>query len=268
MAASVGLFIQARSNSERLPGKIYAGLPEAGAPALIEHLFRRMSHVEGADVVAVLVPAGDELLIEFLRSREILHFPGSELDVRDRYRQAARHFGVELVVRATGDNPLTDPSVAADTIREIKIASADLLSFSNLPLGIAVESFRVSALFDDSCPDLPEYREHVSLHIKHHPERFSVTHLDHPLTAHEPAHSLPRLTVDTAQDLSVVRRVILELGPDATTAEILALRARRPELFHGNALVEQRMFSRPKAAVLIPKSPGHSHVAYSSRSTG
>lgn len=250
MSASVGLFIQARSNSERLPGKIYAGLPEPDGAALIEHLFRRMSRVEGADVVALLIPESDQLLIDFLSERELPFFLGPELDVRERYRLAARHYGVEYVVRATGDNPLTDPEVAAETIRELRTSGADLLSFSNLPLGIAVESFRTQALFDDSFPDSLEHREHVSLHIKHNPDHFSVQHLNHRYA--QPGDLLPRLTVDTAQDLTVVRRVIRELGPDATTPEVLALWAARRDLFVGNAQVEQRSFARP----LVIPAPG------------
>ena len=262
MAATVGLFIQARSNSERLPGKIYAGLPEPGDAGLIEHLFRRMSRVRGADVVAVLVPAEDELLIEFLRSREIPHFAGPEQDVRARYREAARHYGVEFVVRATGDNPLTDPVVAADTILALRESGADLLSFSNLPLGLAVESFCTRALLDDTCADTPEYREHVSLHIKHNPERFLVSHPQHPCAAGHIASALPRLTVDTAQDLAVVRRVFRELGPDAGTPAILELWVRQRDLFAGNAQVEQRSFARPAVHASLSRESVPARGAY------
>ncbi len=253
MSARVGLFIQARSNSERLPGKIYAGLPEPGDVALILHLYRRLSRVAGVDVVRLLVPESDAALWDFCRAHGVDAFGGSELDVRERYRQAAVHFGVDLVVRATGDNPFTDPLVAAQTIEELKASGADLLSFHNLPLGVAVEAFRTEALLRESADERPEYREHVSLHIKHNPESFVVLHPEHELTVS--GSPLPRVTVDTPADLSVVRRLYRELGPQADTRALLELWRKRPDLFAANAHVEQRVFpklarqSRPVRAV-------------------
>lgn len=236
--------IQARSNSERLPGKIYAGLPEPGSPALLEHIYRRLGTVRGADVLCVLIPDSDELLRDFCQARGIAFFVGPEQDVRSRYRMAAEHFGLSIVVRATADNPLTDPGVAEDTISMIRGSDFDLLSYSNLPLGMAVESFRRSALDADVPYLLPEHAEHVSLHIKHHPELFSVEHLSHPLAKDFSPGSLPRLTVDTASDLSVVRRVVRLLGPDARATEILQLWMTSPQTFSANRDVVQRSFAR------------------------
>ena len=242
----IGIFIQARSNSERLPGKVYAGLPVPGDCSVLEHIYRRMLTVTWAQEVVVLIPASDRLLADFCRSRQMLTYGGPEDDVRERYRRAAKYFNVDLVVRATGDNPCTDPRLALDTIREMITSDADLLSYSNLPLGVAVEMFRTDALMSDAVAPESAHREHVSLHIKHNPELYKVVHLEHPLTRGR--HALPRLTVDTLEDLRVARNVYRMLGNDFTTEEVLKLFDERPELFEENRDVQQRAFV-PELAV-------------------
>ncbi len=242
MQSKVGIFIQARGNSERLPGKIYAGLPEPGAPSVLEHIHRRLKSVKEADLVVVLVPEGESMLQEYCRSRGMEVMGGPEHDVRRRYRLAADKYDCDIIVRATGDNPCVDPGVASDTIREIRERKADLLSFSNLPLGVAVEALRREALMSDEIISEPSHREHVSLHIKHNQDVFRVTHLEHPLMEAF-GDSPPRLTVDTIEDLRVVRKVYEQLGADFSTEQVLKLFTEQPMLFRENGSVRQRTFA-------------------------
>ena len=237
-----GLFIQARSGSTRYPGKIFQGLPEQGAPSVIEHIYSRLKNIRGVDVCSVLVPENDARLIEFLMKKNIPCFTGSEDDVRQRYRDAAVYYDTDIVVRATGDNPCVDPVIAADTLDMIsRRTGLDLFSFYNLPLGVAVEAFRRKALLDDSANPLPEYKEHVSLHIKKNPKNFRILHADHPLPFHH-SENLPRLTLDTAEDLEVIRNVFRRLGSEFLTADVLRLHKQEPELFMENSHVIQKIF--------------------------
>ena len=244
IAPRIGILIQARSNSTRLPGKIYLGLPENGERAQIEHVYRRMLRVPGVAVVALVVPENDLRLIQWCRLHRVEHFIGSELDVRERYRAATRHYGLDLVVRATGDNPCVDPIIAGDAVAAMLSGQHDLLSFSNLPLGCAVEVFQSAALMSDMVAARPEHREHVSLHIKHNPDLFRVSHPTHAHGDERLAPGIPRVTVDTAEDLSVVRALFSRLGPDFGVPEILSLYESEPDLFSANAYVEQRVFAK------------------------
>lgn len=241
----IGLFIQARSNSGRLPGKIYAGLPDDESPSILEHIVARLSGIPRVDVLAVLIPSTDFILQEWCLERGIEFVTGPENDVRERYRLAARHFETDLIVRATGDNPCVDPGVAADTIEEMLHRQTDLLSFANLPLGVAVEIFTAAALSDDEIPVREHHREHVTLHIKHSPDRFRVLHLDHPALPAAGEMRLPRLTVDRAEDLIVVRRVFQELGFDFRLADVLELFELWPDFFRDNESVRQRSIRPP-----------------------
>lgn len=247
MEGRTGIFIQARANSSRLPGKIFERLqPDRANSSVLETICERLSGVPNSTCV-VLIPDNDPQLRDWCQQRGLQYFAGSEHDVRDRYRKAAERFGVDVIVRATGDNPCVDPEIAAASVQLLRKDGADLMAYANLPLGIAVEVFRRSALDSDAVPATLPHREHVSLHIKHHPERFRVDHRDHWFTPPRGTVALPRLTVDTPQDLAVVRRVFAELGPDFYTSAVLELYRQRPELFAENASVAQRTFEAVSA---------------------
>jgi len=237
------IFIQARSGSMRHPGKVFEAIPDPASPAMIEHIYRRMSAVEGGDVVAVLIPREDVRLFDFCNARKMEVFTGPADDVRERYRLASLHYDTKLVVRATGDNPCVDPAIAAETVRKMKESpDLDLFSFSNLPLGTAVEAFRRDALFDDRFGADPLHAEHVTLHIKHNPDHFRVVHAEHELMKHFSIKP-PRVTVDTAEDLAVVRTLFRELGNDFTLYEFMEWASTHPDLMTGNAHIEQRVFT-------------------------
>ena len=237
------VLIQARSASVRLPGKIYEPVPESSSPSILDHVVRRMQLANVGPVV-VLIPEDDTLLADYLSVRRIEFLRGPHEDVRARYRHAARAMNLDLVVRATADNPALDPICAARSVREIQSRNLDLFSFSSMPLGTGVEVFTAAALLSDSLEG-PEYSEHVSLHIKHAPDRFRVEHS--PWREGLPPE-LPRLTVDTREDLEVVRSVFRKLGVDFTLDQLMELFASNPELFAGNRHVVQKTFLPPGAS--------------------
>ncbi len=233
------VYVQARSSSTRLPGKVFEGIPDAGSPSILEHVVRRMRAAE-AGPVFVLIPAGDELE-RYLALKNIPFITGPMDDVRERYRAAARQHATEIIVRATADNPALDPLCARRSVEELISRRLDLFSFSGMPLGTGVEVFTAQALLSDTI-DGPEYREHVSLHIKHVPDRFRIEHI--PWRENLPAE-LPRVTVDTPEDLDVVRAVFRALGPDFSLPDLMELFESNPGLFQGNAHVVHKTFPAP-----------------------
>lgn len=233
----VGILIQARSTSTRLPRKIFAPIPEKSETLLIDHVWNRLQGT-GFDVLSFVIPDTDSELIDYCKRRRYEFFTGSLDDVRDRYRKAASHYSLEYVVRATGDNPCVDTRVCAETIREIKTRQWDHFAFDDLPLGCAVEAFSSEALNTDVGDDNPDYLEHVSVHIKKHPELFKIHYKQ--MTTH-PSQKKPRLTVDTPQDLEVVRQVFRKLARyDFTWEDALDLYEKEPQIFQLNEGIEQR----------------------------
>jgi spore coat polysaccharide biosynthesis protein SpsF (cytidylyltransferase family) len=108
--------------SARLPGKAMRML--AGHP-LITHAIVRLQSSGYPVVLATTTKPEDDCLIEVATGLKAHVFRGSEDDVLDRFAQAARHFELHRVVRATADNPVVDIDAVARTLMLLDRTSAD-----------------------------------------------------------------------------------------------------------------------------------------------
>lgn len=235
--------IEARMASTRLPGKTLA--PILGRP-MLELLIERLRRARLLDgiVVATTDRPEDGAIETLARRLNVGCYRGSSDDVLDRVLQAARRFGVDLIVEVTGDCPLIDP-VIVDQIVETALATGYDYVANNLvltyPRGLDVRAFPTATLAEVATLTAdPADREHVSLHIYDHPERYRIMNLESGLPGRW--HGA-RLTVDTAEDLEVVRTIVEALypvNPEFGIGEILSFLDARPELLDINARVQQR----------------------------
>ena len=208
--------IEARMTSSRLPGKVL--LPAAGKP-MLEHLVRRLQAVPSLDgiVLATTLNPTDDIIVEFSKRVGVSCFRGSEDDVMARVIGAAESCGADVVVEITGDCPIIDPQIVEQTIRMFKAHKADYVSNCHIrsyPVGMDTQVLRVdtlqrsAALTNDALD-----HEHVTLHIRNHPEIFSHLHLVAPPDVHWPSLGL---TLDEIRDYELLKRIIEHFEPDNT----------------------------------------------------
>lgn len=195
---SVGLVVQARMGSTRLPGKV---LRPVGHLPLLGHVIGRMgllSHPWPV-VVATSTNARDDVISQWCTQANVTVFRGSEHDVLDRYVQCARAAGFNHVVRLTADNPFTDIAELERLVHHHLAGRFDYThSFGMMPLGVGAEIFTRSTLERSHDEGLePHHREHVNEYIQEHPELFHIGVLDVPSDKRSPDL---RLTVDTEED--------------------------------------------------------------------
>lgn len=205
--------IEARMTSSRLPGKVL--LPAADKP-MLEHLVNRLRAVSSIDgiVLATTVNSSDDVLDEFSRRVGIDCFRGSEEDVMARVVGAAESCDADVVVEITGDCPIIDPQIVEQTIRMFKAHRADYVSNAHVrsyPDGMDTQVFRLatlqrSAAMTDDALD----HEHVTLHIRNHPEIFSHVHLVAPPEIHWPELGL---TLDEISDYELLKKIIEHFEP-------------------------------------------------------
>lgn len=205
--------IEARMTSSRLPGKVL--LQAAGRP-MLEHLVRRLGAAPSLDgiVLATTVNAADNVLEEFADRIGIGCYRGSEEDVMARVIGAAESAGADTVVEITGDCPIIDPQIVEQTIRMFRAHQADYVSNAHIrsyPDGMDTQVFRLhtlqrSAAMTDDALD----HEHVTLHIRNHPEIFSHVHLVAPPEIHWPELGL---TLDEPQDYELLKKIIEHFEP-------------------------------------------------------
>lgn len=195
--------IQARMGSTRLPGKV---LRHIGEKTILEILLDRVKKSVLVDKVLVATSNQevDDKLAEFLVSINVDCYRGSEQDVLGRYYLAAKSISASTVVRLTADDPLKDPELIDQCIRQYIKGSYDYVSNNNpptYPLGLDVEVISFSALQKSFFEATERYqREHVTPYIRENPLSFEVDNVKDSVDL-----SRYRLTIDYESDLKVVK---------------------------------------------------------------
>jgi len=224
--------LQARASSRRLPGKVLK--PILGRP-MLERQIERLRRSRRMDrlVVATSTDASDDAIAALCKTLTVDCFRGSLDDVLDRFYQAARQYAPRAVVRLTGDCPLADPSVIDELIethcREGYDYTANILPPRQIPDGLDVEVIAMSCLETTwHEAKLPSEREHVTPFIYNHRERFRFEW-------QRLATDLSRLrwVVDEPEDfefVSAIYEALYPVNPTFSTADVLALLERRPDI--------------------------------------
>lgn len=232
--------VQARMGSTRLPGKTM--MPLAGEPMLarVVERSRRARRVD-AVVVATTTSPQDDTIASLCRERGWPCERGSEEDVLDRYRAAARAHRADVVVRITSDCPVIDPGIVDALLEAFSRGTWDYASNGleprTYPRGLDVEAFTLAALERAWHEDEnPEWREHVTAYIQRHPELFRILRYDNDrdLSRH-------RWTVDTPEDYELMRRIYDHFrGAAFGWTDVLRLLESHPDWVALNRAVKQK----------------------------
>jgi spore coat polysaccharide biosynthesis protein SpsF len=235
--------IEARMRSTRLPGKVL--LPLLGRP-MLERMIERLRRVRRADVIVVATTTNpaDDAIADLADGIGVASWRGSEIDVLARVLDAARSVDADLIVETTADCPLIDPGVIDQLIHTFLTNQVDYCANvlrPTYPRGLDAQVFptRVLAEVANLTTD-PADREHVSLYIYEHPDRYRLLNVASGLPAHV---AELRLTVDTPEDFELVTRVYETLypsKPDFGLADLVGLFAARPEWRAINQHVRQK----------------------------
>lgn len=238
---SVIAIIQARMGSSRLPGKVLKDI--LGEPMLIREVLRvRRAQSIGQVIVATTVLPEDDIIAKVCRARGIPCYRGHALDVLDRYYQAAQIFNAEVIVRLTGDCPLIDPQEIDRTVRAFFDTGVDFTANRlpppwkrTTPIGMDTEVVSFNNLARAWLEaDTKHAREHVMPYFYEQEGRFSVLLVDH-----DPDLGGYRLTVDTPEDLALVREIYAHFDgtDDFLVGEMISLLEEHPEWVALNAQV-------------------------------
>lgn len=172
MSNKVAAIVQARMGSTRLPGKSLMLL--AGTP-LVGRVIERIRSAAKIDKLILAIPDNieNDPLETLGKSYGVQIFRGSEIDLVDRYYNAAKNLSCKYVVRIPADNPVPQGS-EIDRIIDHHLSlnrpgfSSNLAEIygSGYPDGIGAEIFdfelleEISADFSDI-----KKREHVHLNF-------------------------------------------------------------------------------------------------------
>jgi spore coat polysaccharide biosynthesis protein SpsF len=236
---------------------------------MLARVFARSSRATtvAQTLVATTTDVTDDPVADYCKASDISIMRGSEFDVLDRYYQAAKQSGAEVVVRITADCPVIDPQLIDDAVRVVMAdpttLGGDRFDFAanrlpppwkrTYPIGLDTEVCTFGAL--ERCwkeTKVPRHREHVlpylyegvrlsaiskQLSTGKSPRGFNIA-----LLGHEPDYGSYRWTVDTLEDMEFIRAVYMHFAgrDDFAWTELLDLMRREPQLMEINANVTHK----------------------------
>jgi spore coat polysaccharide biosynthesis protein SpsF (cytidylyltransferase family) len=231
MRTRAGIILQARYNSTRLPGK---ALEVVAGRTILEHCLRRLIKAGVARVVlATTWEPEDDVLAAIARRLGVGVYRGESADVLARFANAARFFGLDPVLRATGDNPAVDVQAPGRVLAALRTAGADYVIESGLPCGAAVEGMTADALERAAMLAEDAYdREHVTPIIRSNRDIFNVVEVSAPASL---TRAELRLTIDTREDLERLRELFFRTqSDDPSLASLIAASGGKEPLYTGS----------------------------------
>ena len=203
---SSAVFLQVRMDSSRLPGK---ALKMLEGKTVIEHAMRALKMVP-ADHHVLVTARGDEgYFSEIAKKTGFGLYAGSRQDVLRRFINAGEIYKPDIIIRATGDNPLVAFEPASLLLKEMCLHPEwDYTAMKNLPYGSGVEVFRFKHLLKVAdISDDPYDHEHVTPYIYNNPEKHVLKYLDAPENMRDDS----RVTLDTLEDFHNLTRIFKSL---------------------------------------------------------
>ena len=194
-----GVILQCRLDSTRLPRK--ALLELAGKPIVVRVMESLIRIPADCYILACDTDSKSDLA-PLAESCGFTCISGPKEDVLERFCQVVRKTGIDVIIRATADNPWVFTDAAEASLNRFlelqKTEYADYFTYEGLPYGSGVEVFSARRLLEAGALTDSSYdHEHVGPAFYNHPGRFRCIR--------EPA--LPewnyphvRTTIDTRQD--------------------------------------------------------------------
>lgn len=198
--------IQARFNSQRLPGKVL--LPLDGK-TILENIVERVRKSKYIDQVIVATSSSnsDDKIADLCVTKNILFYRGSLDNVLDRFYNTALKFDAKNICRITADCPLIDPNLIDQVAEAFSKGGYDYISTgrieSTFPDGLDTEIFTFEALqkaFKEA--NLLSEKEHVTPYIWKNAGIFKTFTLQNDID-----FSNIRLTVDEEVDYQLMERI-------------------------------------------------------------
>ncbi len=198
----VGVIIQVRYTSSRLPGKALKSLPIDSSVSILERIVNKMKKMSSIDevIIATSDDKRDDIIEEFATNKQLNVFRGDLDNVLNRFVQCANKFDLDILIRKTGDNPISFVEVIDHSINQHIQNKNDYTRNIGLPMGTGIEIVNLSALKKiQSLTKENRYCEHVTLYINKHPHLFKRQEIQNVWKGAENM----RLTIDYPSDYAL-----------------------------------------------------------------
>jgi len=203
---SVGLIIQARMGSSRLPGKVLMPMPFGTQQTILGRICDSLLPLGGKIIVATSKLEENNAIEDYCREKEIECFRGSEKDVFSRFYKIQEKHKFSNIFRFTADNPFVDQNKLLQFYNSFLTAELDYAYSKGMPLGMNFEVMCGEAILSMGKMNLSDAdKEHVTMGIRRS-DKFKKKEI-------KIAESKDyRLTVDSAADYLLSSTIFQVLG--------------------------------------------------------
>ncbi|MDC0592065.1 hypothetical protein OAO93_03730 [Balneolaceae bacterium] len=231
---SVGMIIQARVSSSRLPGKVLMPFPFSSDKTILGSIIDDLTSTGASVVVATSLNRENDPIVNLCENNSIKCFRGSEDDVFSRFIAIQKTESFSTVFRFTADNPFIDLDKLNEFYKSFLEANVDYACSIGMPLGMNFELMKGSVLLELNDFELSqEEREHVTL-IINRLDMFNKKIINLGNNAEL------RMTVDTHIDYAQASLLKSKLGKNCSLQRILDLKQKTPWIFELNQGVLQK----------------------------
>lgn len=249
----VGVIVQARTSSTRLPGKVLKELPYGSGISVLEQVIRRLKRSKKTDEIIIATTTGeeDDGIVQIADKEKVKWFRGSKDDVLSRYYFAAKENKLDIIVRITSDCPCIDAEIMDKFIQAHLTNKVDYTQRSaSKPFahGLDVEVFSFWSLEKAHWEArLEPEREHVTPYIYNNPAIFKILKIEAPDNMSFPDL---RLTLDTEEDyaqLCILFSHLYPMDPYFSASDIYELFNDQPWIkLINKKVVQKRVFNTLK----------------------
>lgn len=195
--------IIARTVSTRLPLKILRDI--SPGISMIDLLISRLKLESSIDDIYICTSkdSKDDILVDIASRHNVKIYRGSEDEVTERIISVGLIEDADIVLRITGDNPLTSIEYISKQIQFLREKKLDYVRLVDVPIGATAEVIRYSALVKCHNSMDPKVSEYLMLFL-FEPNNFKCGILK-PF-GHD--YSNYSITVDTPEDLERLREIL------------------------------------------------------------
>ena len=206
----IGAIIQARTSSQRLPGKV---LHRVQGKPLLKYILERLQYVEKLSRVVITTSNNqdDDVIEAFCACCGIACYRGELENVIERFYGTLSEFPMDAFVRVNGDSPLIDSELIRRGMAVFSEGVYDIVTNvfpRSYPKGQSVEivSSRVFMENTKRVKEKDEY-EHVTKFFYNNAHEFQIYNM-----ASELDLSSIQLSVDTHEDMNVFASIVSRMN--------------------------------------------------------
>lgn len=229
----VGIIIQARVNSTRLPNKVLQTIEKK---TILEHVIKKVSKsvLQPKIILAIPNTKENDCLEKIAETQNIYCYRGPEENVLQRIIQAAEKNQVKTIIRICADSPLIEARfIDLALIQHIEQGNDYTTSVGVLPKGFDFEIVELKTLKDvASRTSSKENLEHVTLFVRKYYKEFKTSFLNQ---GYEFYRKDLKFTVDTEEDFDFLKNIGISLGKkfeDVRIEDVVRTRSVR-RITHG-----------------------------------